>query len=75
LLKTLDERNTYRVVTDASNFGMGGVLLQEGYPIAYESRKLNSAQQNYATIQREMLAVAHSMRVWNCYLEGVYFEV
>jgi hypothetical protein len=29
---------TYRVVTDASDIGVGGVLLQEGHPMAYESR-------------------------------------
>jgi hypothetical protein len=36
LLRTLDESKTYCVVTDASDIGLGGVLLQEGHPIAYE---------------------------------------
>jgi ribosomal protein L31 len=75
LLRTPDESKTYRVVTDASDIGLGGVLLQEGHPIAYESRKLNSAEQNYTTTKREMPAVVHALRVWRCYLEGVYFEV
>jgi hypothetical protein len=75
LLRTPEESKTYRVVTDASDIGVGGVLLQEGHPIAYESRKLNSVEQNYTTIEREMLAVVHALRVWRCYLEGVYFEV
>jgi ribosomal protein L31 len=63
------------VVTDAFDIGLGGVLLQEGHPIAYESCELNSAEQNYTTTEREMLAVVHALRVWRCYLEGVYFEV
>jgi hypothetical protein len=75
LLRTLDESKTYHVVTDASDIGLGGVLLREGHSIAYESRKLNSAEQNYTTTEREMLAVVHALRVWHCYLEGVYFEV
>jgi hypothetical protein len=75
LLRTPDESKIYRVVTDASDIGLGGVLLQEGHPIAYESRKLNSAEQNYTTTERKMLAVVHALRVWRCYLEGVYFEV
>jgi cytochrome c1 len=75
LLRTPDESTTCRVVTDASDIGLGGVLLQEEHPIAYESRKLNSAEQNYTTTEREMLAVVHALRVWRCYLEGVYFEV
>jgi ribosomal protein L31 len=75
LLRTLDESKTYRVVTDASDIRLGGVLLLEGHLIADESRKLNSAEQNYTTTEREMLAVVHALRVWRCYLEGVYFEV
>jgi hypothetical protein len=66
LLRTPDVSKTYRVVTDASDIGLGGVLLQEGHPIAYESRKLNSAEQNYTTTEREMLAVVHALRVWRC---------
>src|SRR6476469_3057543 len=75
LLRTPDPTKLYRCVTDASDFGLGAVLLQEGHPIAFESRKLNSAEQNYTTTEREMLAVVHALRVWQCYLEGVYFEV
>jgi hypothetical protein len=75
LLRTPDGSKTYRVVTDASDIGLGGVFLLEGHPIAYESRKLNSAEQNYTTTEWEMLAIVHALRVWRCYLEGVYFEV
>jgi hypothetical protein len=44
LLRTPDEFKIYCVVTDAFDIGMGGVLLQEGHSIAYESCKLNSAE-------------------------------
>jgi hypothetical protein len=33
LLRTLDVSKTYRVVMDASDIGLGGVLLHEGHPI------------------------------------------
>jgi hypothetical protein len=63
LLTTPDESKTYRVVTDASDIGLGGVLRQEGHPTAYESRKLNSVEQNYTTTEREMLANVCALRV------------
>jgi hypothetical protein len=72
LLCTPDESLPYEVVTDASDLGLGGVLLQEGQPVAFESRKLNDAELNYQT---EMSAVVHALRVWRCYLEGVEFTV
>ncbi len=53
----------------------GGVLLQEGHPVAFESRKLNDAALNYQTTEKEMLAVVHALRVWRCYLEGAEFTV
>jgi hypothetical protein len=75
LLRTPDEHLPYEVVTDASNLGLGGVLLQEGHPVAFESRKLNSAELNYQTTEKEMLSVVHALRVWCCYLEGAEFTV
>jgi hypothetical protein len=70
LLRTPHERLPYEVVTDASDLGLGAVLLQEGQPVAFESRKLNSAELNYNVTEKEMLAVVHALRVWRCYLEG-----
>jgi hypothetical protein len=75
LLRTPDERKPYEVITDPSDYGLGAVLLQEGYPIAFESRKLNSAELNYTVTEKEMLAVVHALRVWRCYLEGAQFTV
>ena len=48
--------DVYKYVTiqcDASNYGAGGVLLQEGKPIAFTSRTLTSTEQNYAVIEKE----------------------
>jgi hypothetical protein len=75
LLRTPNERLPYKVVMDASDLGLGAVLLQEGHPVAFESRKLNSAELNYNVTEKEMLAVMHALRVWRCYLEGADITV
>jgi hypothetical protein len=75
LLRTPNEKLPYEVVMDASDLGLGAVLLQEGNSVAFESRKLNSAELNYNVTEKEMLAVVHALRVWRCYLEGADFTV
>ena len=37
----------------------GGVLLQEGKPIAFTSCTLMSTEQNYAVIEKECLVICH----------------
>ena len=70
-----DLNTPFEVVTDASDFCLGACLMQNGHPVAYESRNLNPAERNYHAGEKELLAVVHSLRVWRCYLEGVPFTV
>ena len=70
LLVHPDPTKPYEVICDASLEGLGAVLLQEGKPIAYDSRKLTSAEKNYTTTEQELLAVVHALEVSRCYLEG-----
>ena len=53
-----DIQEEFTVVCDASNFGIGAVLMQKDHPVAYFSKLLNSAQRNYTVMtERELLAV------------------
>ena len=60
----------FTLTTDASGVGLGGVLAQNGHPVAYASRAFNETEQRYATHEREMFAIVYCFNLWRHYLEG-----
>ncbi|NHV87508.1 Ty3/Gypsy family RNase HI domain-containing protein, partial [Escherichia coli] len=53
----------------------GAILLQDGRPVAFESKKLKSAQRNYSPYERELFAIIHAFKQRWHYLYGAKFEV
>ncbi|KAL1197122.1 hypothetical protein V5N11_002001 [Cardamine amara subsp. amara] len=49
--------------------------MQEGHPIAFESRKLNDTERRYTVQEKEMTAVVHCLQVWRHYLLSSPFSV
>lgn len=55
---------------DASSTGLGACLLQDNHPIAYASRSLTTAEQNYSQIEKELLAICFATEKFNQYVYG-----
>ena len=60
----------FHVHTDASDKQMGGVVSQKDRPIAFFSRKLNSAQRRYTTTDKELLAIVETLKQFKTMLKG-----
>jgi len=70
LLAYPDFNKPFEIYTDASNRQLGSVITQNKQPIAYFSRKLNQAQKNYTTTERELLAIVETLKEFRNILLG-----
>ena len=72
VLLLADVSKPFRVFTDASENYIAGTLMQETedrwHPVAFVSRKLSSAEQNYTIVEKETLAVVFALQCWRLYL-------
>lgn len=77
VLKLPDFDKPFVIECDASENAkaVGGILIQEGRPVAYMSKKLSGPELNYSVSDIEMMAVIYCLREWRCYLEGKPFII
>ena len=68
LLQLPDFNKTFELECDASGIGLGGVLLQDGKPVAYFSEKLSGPSLNYSTYDKELYALVRTLETWEHYL-------
>jgi hypothetical protein len=57
-----DHNNRFNIYTDASDFRLGAYIIQEGRPVAYFLQKLTKSQQNYTTMEKEMLSIIATLK-------------
>lgn len=62
VLSAPDFYRPFKLAVDANDAGVGAVLLQDGtsgveHPVCYFSKKFNSHQKHYSTIEKEALAL------------------
>ena len=55
---------------DAPKRGLGAALLQEGRPVAFSSRVMSQTEQNYAQIEKELLAIVFACEEFDQYIFG-----
>ena len=64
-MRFIDNVSPIHLYTDASDYGVGGVLFQkvgdEMKPISFVSKSLNFSQLNWSTIQKEAYAICFSI--------------
>jgi len=66
VLQYLDFSRECILTTDASNDSAGAVMSQgqigKDLPIAYASRRFNTAEKNYSTVERESAAIVWGIK-------------
>lgn len=79
ILQYPDFSKEFVLTTDASNVAIGAILSQGSIgsdrPICYASRTLNKSEQNYSTIEKELLAIVWATKYFRPYLFGRKFKI
>ena len=68
VLRYYDVNEEVTLQCDASERGLGAVLLQNGQPVAFASRTLTETEQRYAQIEKECLSITFGAHKFSQYI-------
>ena len=75
LLWIPDRQKPFILETDASAIALGGVLTQEGRPVAFVSHKLSDREKHWSAIEKEAYAIVWCTHKCRQYLLGSKFTI
>ena len=70
VLRYFDKDIHPTVQCDASQTGLGAVLLQQDQPVSHTSRRLTGTEERYAQIEKELLAIVFALKKVDQYTYG-----
>lgn len=75
ILAYFDPNKETTLSVDASPYGIGTMISQDGKPIEFASASLNTTQQRYNHIEKELLALVYGCERFHYYLYGCSFTL
>ena len=75
ILTLLEGTEGFVIYYDASQVGLGCVIMQHGKVITYASKQLKTHEKNYPTHDLELAALVFALKIWRHYLYGVHADM
>jgi hypothetical protein len=69
VLALLDFSKQFQIETDASDCGVGAILMHSGHPLAFVSKPLGPRTKGLSTYEKEYLAILIAIDHWRAYLQ------